>query len=295
MFVFGERSQKSDSIPHTCCQIDAFRYGSNGGTVGLGGPVAIGGGLIGIVVLLVNFLSGGDVDLSQLVPPDQQRPLTTEEKANQDELAQFTSVVLKETEDVWHEVFAAAGREYGEPKFVLYSGTVSSACGSAGAATGPFYCPGDHQLYLDLSFYDELRSRFGALGDLAMAYVVAHEVGHHVQALLGISENMEQLRAQGIDQETYNAYSVRFELQADYFAGVWAHHTAKKDLLEAGDIDEALSAANAIGDDRIQRETQGRVIPGSFTHGTSAQRMYWFKKGYESGDLDGGDTFNSEL
>lgn len=261
---------------------------------GLGGPVAVGGGLIGVVALLLNFLMGGEVDLSQLAPADQQRPLSIEEKAREDELAQFTSVVLKETENVWHQVFAAAGREYTEPKLVLFSGAVSSACGSAGAATGPFYCPGDHQLYLDLSFYDELRTRFGAPGDLAMAYVVAHEVGHHVQTLLGITDKLEQLRAQGADEQTYNTYSVRFELQADYFAGVWAHHTAKKDLLEAGDIEEALRAANAIGDDRIQRETQGRVIPESFTHGTSAQRMYWFKKGYESGDFAGGDTFNSK-
>ena len=261
---------------------------------GLGGPLAVGGGLIGVVALLLNFLMGGEVDLSQLAPADQQRPLSIEEKAREDELAQFTSVVLKETENVWHQVFAAAGREYIEPKLVLFSGAVSSACGSAGAATGPFYCPGDHQLYLDLSFYDELRTRFGAPGDLAMAYVVAHEVGHHVQTLLGITDKLEQLRAQGADEQTYNTYSVRFELQADYFAGVWAHHTAKKDLLEAGDIEEALRAANAIGDDRIQRETQGRVIPESFTHGTSAQRMYWFKKGYESGDFAGGDTFNSK-
>ena len=261
---------------------------------GMGGPVAIGGGLIGVVVLLVNYLMGGNVDLSQLVPTDQQRPLNTEEKARQDELAQFTSVVLKETENVWHTVFAAAGREYTEPKLVLFSGTVSSACGTTGSATGPFYCPGDRQLYLDLSFYDELRTRFGAPGDLAMAYVVAHEVGHHVQTLLGITDKLDHLRAQGVDEATYNASSVRFELQADYFAGVWAHYTAKKDLLEAGDIDEALRAANAIGDDRIQRETQGRVIPESFTHGTSAQRVYWFKKGYESGDLAGGDTFNSK-
>lgn len=259
---------------------------------GMAGPMAVGGGLIGVVVILLNFLLGGEADVSQLQLQDQP-VLTAEQKAAQDELAQFASVVLKETEDVWHAVFEDAGRTYAEPTLVLFTGTVSSACGSASSATGPFYCPMDQQLYLDLSFFDELRQRFGAPGDFAMAYVIAHEVGHHVQTLLGTTQRLERLRAQGVSQAEYNANSVRFELQADFLAGVWAHHTANKDLLDAGDIEEALRAANAIGDDRLQREARGVVVPESFTHGTSEQRMYWFKRGYETGDLAAGDTFAS--
>ena len=259
----------------------------------MAGPMAVGGGIIGVIVLLLNAFLGGDVDISQLQAP-QARELSPEEKAAEDEMAQFVSVVLKETEDVWNEQFARAGRDYAEPTLVLFSGAVQSACGSASSASGPFYCPGDQQLYIDLSFYNELRERFGAPGDFAMAYVVAHEVGHHVQTLMGTTEKMAQLRAQGISKEEYNAYSVRFELQADFLAGVWAHHTARKDLLDAGDIEEALRAANAIGDDRIQKQTQGHVVPESFTHGTSEQRMYWFRRGYETGDLSQGDTFASD-
>lgn len=260
---------------------------------GLGGPVAIGGGIVGIIFLLVNSFLGGEVDLSQFVPPEQQQ-LSPQEKAAEDSLAVFASVVLKETEDVWNQIFAEAGRQYVEPTLVLFNGTVRSACGSASSATGPFYCPLDQQLYLDLSFFNELRQRFGAPGDFAMAYVVAHEVGHHVQTLLGTSDQLTRLRESGVSQEAYNAASVRFELQADFYAGVWAHHTANKALLDAGDLEEALRAANAIGDDRIQRETQGRVSPESFTHGTSAQRMYWFKKGFDTGDVSQGDTFASD-
>jgi uncharacterized protein len=258
---------------------------------GMTGSVAVGGGIIGVLVLLVNAFLGGDVDLSQLQPQGQQPQLTVEQQAAQDSLAEFVSVVLKETEDVWNKVFAEHGQRYQEPTLVLFSGGVRSACGSASSATGPFYCPADHQLYIDLSFHDELRERFGAPGDFAMAYVVAHEVGHHIQTLLGYTEKMARLRQRGASQEEYNKASVRFELQADFLAGVWAHHTARKDLLEEGDIDEALRAAAAIGDDRIQREAQGYVVPESFTHGTSEQRMYWFRRGYESGDLRQGDTF----
>ena len=256
----------------------------------MGGAVAVGGGVIAVVVMLVNFFLGGEVDLSQLAGQDQ-RPLSTEESAAQEEMVQFTSVVLKETEDVWNSVFAEAGLAYAEPTLVLFNGSVASACGSASSASGPFYCPQDQQLYLDLSFFDALRQRFGAPGDFAMAYVIAHEVGHHVQTLLGTTQKMEELRARGVSQEAYNARSVQFELQADFLAGVWAHHTARKDLLDVGDIEEALNAANAIGDDRLQKESQGVVVPESFTHGTSAQRMHWFKKGYETGDLSAGDTF----
>lgn len=257
--------------------------------------MAIGGGLIAVIAVVVTMLMGGEVDVSQLVvPPTEQGQLSPERAAAEEEMAQFVSVVLKETEDVWHAIFEANGSRYAEPALVLFTGTVESACGSASSATGPFYCPADHQLYLDLSFYDELRQRFGAPGDFAMAYVVAHEVGHHVQTLMGTSQKLAELRASGVSEERYNAYSVRFELQADFFAGVWAHHTANKDLLDEGDIEEALRAANAIGDDRIQRESLGRVIPESFTHGTSEQRMYWFRKGYETGDISQGDTFTSD-
>jgi predicted metalloprotease len=174
----------------------------------------------------------------------------------------------------------------------LFSGSTQSACGYASSATGPFYCPGDQDLYIDLSFYDELKNRFHADGDFAMAYVIAHEVGHHIQKLLGISDKIDRLRQQ-LSEEEFNKYSVRLELQADFFAGVWAHYEKGKNILEQGDIEEALNAANAIGDDRLQKESQGYVVPESFTHGTSAQRMYWFKKGYETGDLNQGNTFET--
>lgn len=261
---------------------------------GIGGPVAVGGGIIGVIALLVNFLLGGNVDPSQIGLPGQggaQQPQTTEAKAQNDQLAQFVSVVLRETENVWNEVYARQGEDYPEPKLVLFTGQVESACGGATSASGPFYCPGDQKLYIDLSFYDELKSRFGAPGDFAMAYVVAHEVGHHIQTLMGTSQKMARLRG-SVSKEEYNRYSVMMELQADYLAGVWAHHVQGKGLLEAGDVDEALRAANAIGDDKLQREAQGHVVPESFTHGTSEQRMYWFSKGYKTGDISQGDTFN---
>lgn len=259
---------------------------------GIGGPVVIGGGIIGIIALIINLLSGGDLDTSQLPLPNQNQQLTTEEKARQDEQAQFVSVVLAETEDVWHQVFSQMGRNYSEPNLVLFSGSTQSACGYASAATGPFYCPGDNKLYIDLSFAEDLKQRFGVNGEFAMAYVIAHEVGHHVQTLLGISEKMGRLRQQ-LSEGEYNKYSVRMELQADFLAGLWAHYEQGKNILEKGDIESALTAANAIGDDRLQKQSQGYVVPESFTHGTSAQRMYWFKKGFETGDINQGDTFNS--
>jgi predicted metalloprotease len=261
---------------------------------GIGGPVAVGGGIIGVIALLVNFLLGGNVDPSQIGLPGQggaQQPQTAEAKAQNDQLAQFVSVVLRETENVWNEVYARQGEDYPEPKLVLFTGQVESACGGATSASGPFYCPGDQKLYIDLSFYDELKNRFGAPGDFAMAYVVAHEVGHHIQTLMGTSQKMARLRS-SVSKEEYNRYSVMMELQADYLAGVWAHHVQGKGLLEAGDVDEALRAANAIGDDKLQQEAQGHVVPESFTHGTSEQRMYWFSKGYKTGDISQGDTFN---
>jgi predicted metalloprotease len=258
-----------------------------------GGTIAAGGGIIGVIALVLNFLLGGNADPSQAGLTDQSRPLTQEEQAQQDQQAKFVRTVLAETEDVWHQLFQQSGQQYEDPTLVLFTQATQSGCGNAQSATGPFYCPGDHKLYIDLSFMQELQNRFQAGGDFAMAYVVAHEVGHHVQTLLGTNSKMQRLRGQ-VSEEEYNKYSVKLELQADFLAGVWAHYVQGKGLLEAGDIDEALNAANAIGDDRLQKEAQGYVVPESFTHGTSAQRMYWFKKGFETGDMSQGDTFNSE-
>lgn len=258
---------------------------------GIGGPMMIGGGLLGVVALVINLLMGGDVDLSQLQQGQGSAPMSQQEQAAQEELAKFVSVVLAETEDVWTDIFKQQGVDYPEPTLVMFNRTTQSACGYASSASGPFYCPGDQKLYIDLSFYDELKNRFGAGGDFAMAYVIAHEIGHHIQTITGTSEKMDQLR-QRLSKEDFNRYSVALELQADFFAGVWAHYEQKmKNTLEPGDIDEALQAATAIGDDRIQMESQGYVVPESFTHGTSQQRAYWFKRGYETGDISKGNTF----
>ncbi|MGZ3838841.1 MAG: KPN_02809 family neutral zinc metallopeptidase [Flavisolibacter sp.] len=257
-----------------------------------GGHIVAGGGIIGVVVFVLNLLLGGNGNVSQLPQPSQSQPLSTEEQAAQDKEAHFVKVVLADTEDVWAQLMAKAGKHYEAPTLVLFNGGTQSGCGNASAATGPFYCPSDQKLYIDLSFYNELKDRFGAPGDFAMAYVVAHEVGHHIQYLLGLSDKMEKLRSQ-LSEEEYNQYSVRLELQADFYAGVWAHYEQGKGLLEANDVAEALNAANAIGDDRLQKESQGYVVPESFTHGTSAQRMYWFKKGYDTGDIQQGDTFKA--
>ena len=258
-----------------------------------GGHVAVGGGVIGVIFLLAKFLlGGGDVnDLQQAMPQGQQTEMTTEEKAADDQEAAFVRVVLGDTEDVWTKLFGDMGRSYSKPTLVLFRDGTTSACGNASSSSGPFYCPADHDVYIDLSFAQELKQRFNAAGDFAMAYVVAHEVGHHVQYLLGITQKMQRLQQQ-VSETEYNKYSVRLELQADFYAGVWAHYDQKmKNVIDPNDIDEALNAANAIGDDRLQREAQGTVTPDAFTHGTSAQRMYWFKKGYETGDLNQGDTF----
>jgi predicted metalloprotease len=199
--------------------------------------------------------------------------------------------VLAETEDVWNAVFAKQGADYPEPTLVMFSRSTQSGCGFASAASGPFYCPADQKVYIDLSFYNELKNRFGADGDFAMAYVIAHEVGHHIQTVTGTSEKIQQLR-QRLSEEEYNRYSVAMELQADFLAGVWAHHEQKmKNTLEPGDLDEALRAAAAIGDDQIQMKNQGYTVPESFTHGTSEQRMYWFKRGFQTGDISQGNTF----
>lgn len=260
---------------------------------GVGGKVAIGGGAA-LIIMLVATLLGADpgvvLDTIQNAAPDSNTPYV--ETAEEKELADFVSVVLADTETVWTGIFSELGQEYSEPTLVLYSDSVESACGVAGASTGPFYCPADDNLYIDLSFFRELRDRFQAPGDFAMAYVLAHEVGHHVQNELGVMTQMQELRQQ-LSQEEYNEYSVRLELQADYLAGVWASHAQGRNLLEEGDLEEALTAANAVGDDRIQRESQGYVVPDSFTHGTSEQRMRWFRKGFESGNLDDWDTFGA--
>ena len=257
-----------------------------------GGGLAVGGGVIGVIFILAKFLlGGGDLnDLQQLVP-SQQQEMTTEQKAVEDKRAAFVKVVLADTEDVWTKLFSDMGKTYTDPTLVLFNGTTTSACGNTSAATGPFYCPADQDLYIDLSFAQQLKDQFGATGDFAMAYVVAHEVGHHVQDLLGVTAKMEQIQQQ-VSETEYNKYSVRLELQADFYAGVWAHYDQKmKNVINPEDISEALNAANAIGDDRLQQEYQGTVTPDSFTHGTSAERMYWFKKGYDTGNLNQGNTF----
>lgn len=259
-----------------------------------GGGIAVGGGIIGVIVLLFNLFTGSNVDPSQLPigGGQQTTQLSPAEQQQQDELAEFTRVTLRYTEDVWNRLLPEqAGRAYREPNLVLFTGAVQSACGSASSAVGPFYCPGDSKVYIDLSFFNELGQRFGASGDFAMAYVIAHEVGHHVQNLLGTSDKMARLRGQ-VSKEVYNRYSVMLELQADFYAGVWAHYIQGRGKLEAGDVEEALRAANAIGDDQLQKQAQGYVVPESFTHGTSAQRMQWFQKGFRSGDMRQGDTFS---
>ena len=258
-----------------------------------GGGVAAGGGIIGVIIyLLYSFLGGGDAAPVPPILPGTQTEMTAEEKASDDERAEFVKVVLAETEDVWSKLFSAQGKDYPEPTLVLFRDAVQSSCGNASAAMGPFYCPTDGKLYIDLSFYEDLQKKLNAPGDFAMAYVVAHEVGHHIQNLNGTADKVSRLRQQ-LSETEYNRYSVKMELQADFLAGVWAHHAQQKKILEAGDIEEALNAANAIGDDRLQKRSQGHVVPDAFTHGTSEQRMYWFKKGYQTGDLSQGDTFNS--
>lgn len=258
-----------------------------------GGGLAVGGGIIGVIVILVKLFLGGDASsIPEVMPQAPAKELSAEEQKLDDERAGFIKVVLADTEDVWNKLFSESGKTYTEPTLVLFRESVQSACGMAGSATGPFYCPGDHKVYIDLSFFEQMQNHLNAPGDFAMAYVVAHEVGHHIQKLNGTSDKMHRLRQQ-VSEEEYNKYSVKLELQADFLAGVWAHHAQRmKNILEENDIEEALNAANAIGDDRLQKEAQGRVVPESFTHGSSAQRVFWFKKGFESGDVSQGNTFN---
>jgi uncharacterized protein len=258
------------------------------------GGMMVGGGLGAIVITVVALLLGVDPDSVNVTggaPAGEVAPGSPDQFQGVDAEADFISVVLADTEDTWHALFTERGSSYREPELVLFENVVQSACGMAQSAVGPFYCPMDEQVYLDLSFFRELSERFGAPGEFARAYVVAHEVGHHVQTLLGISDEVRSAQAQSSQTES-NAVQVRMELQADCLAGVWAHHAQReRQVLEPGDIDDALRAAAAIGDDRLQRETQGRVVPESFTHGTSAQRTQWFTNGFESGNPDRCDTF----
>jgi predicted metalloprotease len=254
-------------------------------------PIAGGGAII--IAIIYIFLGK---DPSGMLQNLQQNNQSTEvvQTPHEDTLAQMSSVVLASTEDVWREIFQKMGRQYEEPKLVLFSNSIQSECGFAEAATGPFYCSGDNKVYLDLSFFDELGTRFGASGDFAQAYVIAHEVGHHIQNLLGTLQQVHQKQSE-LSEAQANKLSVRLELQADFYAGLWAHYADKyKNILEPGDIEEALNAASMIGDDRLQKQGQGYVVPETFTHGTSAQRNAWFNKGYQTGDFKQGDTFAAQ-
>jgi predicted metalloprotease len=258
----------------------------------IGRGTAVGGGIGGLVLVLLALWFG--VDPSIVLQGGDPGPAPSGEHrtpAANEPLRDFVSVVLADTEDTWRDLFAQMGRQYAEPTLVLFTGAVESACGFAEAAVGPFYCPGDQKLYIDLSFYRDLRERLGAPGDFAQAYVIAHEVGHHVQNLLGIADRVQASRRR-LSRTEANALQVRMELQADCFAGVWANNAQRaRQVLEAGDVEEGLNAAAAIGDDRLQRRGQGRVVPESFTHGSSAQRVRWFKRGLETGDPGECDTF----
>lgn len=259
------------------------------------GKMVIGGGIGTIVVAIVVLLLGGDP--SQFLnglggKPETEQSISAPEE---DQMAQFVSVVLKDTEIVWGKIFEESNKSYRQPKLVLFRGQVESACGLASTASGPFYCPSDEKVYIDLSFCDQLKTQFGAYGDFAVAYVIAHEIGHHVQNQLGILGKTGRLKS-GSGKTKANQLSVRIELQADFLAGMWAHYAEQMlKTLDAGDIDEAMNAAAAVGDDRLQKKYQGRVIPDAFTHGTSAQRKEWFRRGWETGDLKKGDTFKADI
>jgi uncharacterized protein len=262
-----------------------------------GGGLAIGGGVVGTIIFIIVKLFFGDAGTDVLNKvqntgaQQEQTGVVEGRSAQEDEMAKFASTVLALNEDVWNKIFTENGKTYKEPTMVLFTGHTNSGCGSASSATGPFYCLADEQVYLDLSFFTDLKNRFGADGDFANAYVIAHEVGHHVQHLLGTSNKVRHVQ-QGLNETEANKYSVALELQADFYAGLWAHYTNEmNNNLEPGDIEEALNAANAIGDDRLQKMSTGEVVPDAFTHGTSEQRMFWFKKGYDSGDINKGDTF----
>jgi predicted metalloprotease len=257
---------------------------------------AMGGGIGTVILVIVALYFGIDPSIILQSVPQSGPPQMTQQqqKAGTDTMSQFVSVVLADTEKTWHDVFGRYGKTYKEPKLVLFSGAVDSACGFAQAAMGPFYCPQDYKVYIDLSFYEDLKNRFQAPGDFAQAYVIAHEVGHHVQNLLGIAGKV-QGAMQRVSKGEANRLSVKMELQADCLAGVWGYHADKsRKLLETGDLEEALQAASAIGDDRIMKKTRGTIVPDAFTHGTSEQRVRWFKRGFETGDLNRCDTFKAE-
>jgi predicted metalloprotease len=263
-----------------------------------GGKTIVGGGIIGIIILLLNTFGGENAQMitpileqfnQQQTTQTESRPLTEDEKTE----GEFVKTLMADNEDVWTKIFEENGLTFEAPKLILFSGQVETACGGASSASGPFYCPSDKTIYMDMTFFDELRTKFGAEGgDFAVAYVMAHEFGHHIQTLLGTSGKVHQLQENKSETEG-NKLSVALELQADFYAGLWTHYNEKQNkILEAGDIEEALSAANAVGDDAIQKKMQGQVVPDSFTHGTSQQRMYWFNRGFESGDIKKGDTFS---
>ncbi|MCW2119632.1 neutral zinc metallopeptidase [Flavobacterium sp. 7A] len=263
-----------------------------------GGKAIAGGGIIGIVILLLNVFGGENAQMITPIleqmnqgqsAPTEQRALTAKEKEEQE----FVKTILADNEDVWTKIFAENNLTYQKPKIILFEGSVQTACGGATSASGPFYCPGDQKVYMDLKFFKELKTKFGAQGgDFATAYVIAHEIGHHVQTLLGTSAKMRKMQ-EGKSKAEANKLSVALELQADFYAGLWTNYNQKMNhVLEIGDIDEALSAAHAVGDDAIQSKMQGHIVPESFTHGTSEQRKYWFLKGYNSGDIKQGNTFD---
>jgi predicted metalloprotease len=259
------------------------------------GTKVVGGGIGTVIILLIIILLGGDPQsvMDQLDSGTSSAPYEATEEENQ--MAQFVSVVLADTEDVWDNIFSQAGETYRKPTLVLFRGQVQSACGYATAASGPFYCPSDEKVYIDLSFCDDLRQKYGAYGDFAVAYVIAHEIGHHVQNQMGILEEVQSERSR-LSEVRANQLTVRLELQADFLAGVWAHYADRMfNSLEEGDIEEALNAASSIGDDVLQKKYQGRVIPDAFTHGTAAQRSAWLRRGWETGDLSEGDTFNGTI
>jgi predicted metalloprotease len=276
-----ESGRRSDNIED--------RRGMSPGSRGL-----LGGGIGTVAIALIALFMGVDpgIVLNQLAEaPRQGQTVTAPSDPREERLKEFVSVVLADTEDTWGDLFRRSGARYENPKLVLFSGAVQSACGQAQAAMGPFYCPGDHKLYLDMSFFDDLARRHNAPGDFAQAYVIAHEVGHHVQTLLGISEKVHAARQQARESEA-NRLQVRMELQADCFAGIWAHHANKaRNILEQGDLEEALAAASGVGDDRLQRQARGHVVPDSFTHGSSEQRMRWFEIGANTGEPKRCDTF----
>jgi predicted metalloprotease len=260
-----------------------------------GGKMALGGGIGTVVVVIIVMLLGGDPSqlLNSIKGGNDTEQVST--SAEEDQMAQFVAVVLKDTETVWGKIFEKSNMTYRQPKLVLFRDQVESACGLASSASGPFYCPSDEKVYIDLSFCDQLKTRFGAYGDFAVAYVIAHEIGHHVQKQLGILEKIDSQRSR-LSKAQANKLTVKLELQADFLSGMWAHYAEEMlNTLDAGDIEEAMNAAASVGDDKLQMKYQGRIVPDAFTHGTSAQRKEWFRRGWESGDLKKGDTFKSGI